>query len=169
MRELPPQLAASYSEIELPLNEPMSEKELLGVIQDSLTADYQKRWAENMLYKHEKGESFSSSYPYPLQVWQMGGQTLISMGGEVVVAYANKFKQIYGQETFVIAYSNDVMAYIPSVTILEEGGYEGYVSQMVYGLPNTWKPEIEALIIAEVARLNEQAAVSGAAIAIGAE
>jgi len=169
MRELSPQLAASYSEIELPLNEAMPEDELIEIIQDSLTADYQKRWAGNMLDKHKRGEDFKSSYPYPLQVWQMGGQTLISMGGEVVVVYANKLKEIYGQETFVMAYSNDVMAYIPSVTILEEGGYEGYVSQMVYGLPNTWKPGIEAMILGEVAKLTELAGVPRAAMAISAE
>lgn len=112
-----------------------------------------------MIVKHEQGESFISSYPYPLQVWQMGDQLMLSMGGEVVVGYANKLKQIFGPETFVIAYSNDVMGYIPTVRILEEGEYEGYVSQQVYGLPNTWKPEIETMIIQEIVRLAEQMAV----------
>ena len=37
------------------------------------------------------------------------------------------------------------------------------VSQMVYGLPNTWKPGIEALIIAEIERLAEEAAKHKAA------
>ncbi len=59
----------------------------------------------------------------------------------------------------MIAYSNDDMAYIPSVTILEEGGYEGLISQMVYGLPSTWKPDIESMIIQEIVRLAEQAGV----------
>lgn len=153
MRELSPQLSVSYAEIELPLNAPPSEDELLEIIQSTESADYQKKWASNMLDKLEKGESFISSYPYPVQVWQMGDQSIISMGGEVVVGYALKLKQIFGQDSFVIGYSNDVMAYIPTVTILEEGGYEGYVSQMVYGLPGTWKPGIEAMIIGEVEEL----------------
>ncbi len=106
-----------------------------------------------MIDKMEKNEPFISSYPYPLQVWHMGDQMLVSMGGEVVVEYANSLKQIFGQDIFVIGYSNDVMAYIPSVTIIEEGGYEGMVSQMVYGLPNTWKPDIESMIIKEIVRL----------------
>ena len=155
MRELSPQLSVSYSEIELPLNPPPSKEELLEIAQDSLT--YIKRWADNMLDKMEKEESFISAYPYPLQVWQMGDQMVVNMGGEVVVEYAIKLKQIFGQDIFVIAYSNDDMAYIPSVTILEEGGYEGLISQMVYGLPSTWKPDIESMIIQEIVRLAEQA------------
>ena len=155
MRELSPQLSVSYSEIELPLNPPPSKEELLEIAQDSLT--YIKRWADNMLDKMEKEEPFINSYPYPLQVWHMGDQMVINMGGEVVVEYAIKLKQIFGQDIFVIAYSNDDMAYIPSVTILEEGGYEGLISQMVYGLPSTWKPDIESMIIQEIVRLAEQA------------
>ncbi len=159
MRELSPQLSASYSEIELPLNPPLSKDELLEITQSPESADYQKRWAENMIKKIEKEESFISSYPYPLQVWHMGDQIMISMGGEVVVGYVNSLKQIFGPETFVVAYSNDVMGYIPTVTILEEGGYEGYISQMVYGLPNTWKSDIESMILQEIEKLAEQAGV----------
>lgn len=154
MRELSPELSASYSEIDLPLNPPHTKDELLEIIQSPETADYQKRWAENMLLKYDRGESFISSYPYPLQLWQLGDQTVVNLGGEVVVGYANQLKQHLGQETIVMAYSNDVMAYIPTVTILEEGGYEGYVSQQVYGLPNTWKPQIESMIIKEAVRLS---------------
>ena len=158
MRKLSPQLSASYSEIELPLNPPPSKEELLEIIQDtSAYESYQKTWAEKMLVKMDKGESFINSYPYPLQVWHMGDQIVVNMGGEVVVEYAIKLKQIFGQDIFVMAYSNDDMGYIPSVTILEEGGYEGLVSQMVYGLPGTWKPAIESMIIQEVVRLAEQA------------
>ncbi len=153
MRELSPQLSVSYSEIDLPLNTPPSEDELLQILQSTESADYQKRWAGNMIDRLAKDESFISSYPYPLQVWQMGDQTLFNMGGEVVVGYAIKLKQIFGQETFVIGYSNDVMGYIPTVTILEEGGYEGYISQMVYGLPGTWLTGIEAMIIGEIEKL----------------
>jgi len=154
MRKLSPQFSASYSEIDLPLNPPPSLEELLEYAQRP--EDYVRRWAENMMDKLKNEQSFINSYPYPLQVWKMGDQTIVNMGGEVVVEYAIKLKQIFGQDIFVIAYSNDDMAYIPSVTILEEGGYEGLISQMVYGLPGTWKPEIDSKIIQEIVRLSEQ-------------
>jgi hypothetical protein len=46
-----------------------------------------------------------------------------------------------------MGYANDVMAYIPTVRILCEGGYEGASSQMVYGLPSTWQADIEQKIL----------------------
>jgi hypothetical protein len=159
MRELSPQLSASYSEIELPLHAPPSKDELLEIVQSSESQAYQKRWANKMIDKMEKKESFLNSYPFPLQVWQMGDQMIVSMGGEVVVEYANSLKQIFGHDIFVMAYSNDVMAYIPSATILEEGGYEGMISQMVYGLPAQWDPGIESMIIQEIVNLAEQAGI----------
>ena len=165
MRELSPQLSASYSEIELPLNPPPSKDELLEIAQDSSAyANYQRSWAKNMIEKMKKNETFISSYPYPLQVWQMGDQMIVSMGGEVVVNYAIRLKQIFGQDMFVFGCSNDVMSYIPSETILEEGGYEGLVAQQVYGLPNTWKPGIESMIIQEIVRLAEQAGIPQSAV-----
>jgi hypothetical protein len=51
------------------------------------------------------------------------------------------------------------MAYIPSIRILEEGGYEGLLGQQVYGLPSTWQPVIESKIIHEIIRLAQEAGV----------
>jgi hypothetical protein len=52
------------------------------------------------------------------------------------------------------------MGYIPNGTILKEGGYEGASSQMVYGLPGSWKAGIEALIIDQVVQLSKQVGVT---------
>jgi hypothetical protein len=77
----------------------------------------------------------------------------------LVVAYAIQLKQIFGPAIFVLGYSNDVMAYIPSVRILQEGGYEGASSQMVYGLPGTWGADTESKIIHGMIQLAEEAGV----------
>ncbi|WP_317170109.1 hypothetical protein [Rhodocytophaga rosea] len=154
MRKLPPQLATAYSEVELSLTSPPTKEELLKIAETS--SDYQKRWATRLVKQIEQGQSFKTSYPYPVQIWQLGDQTLISLGGELVVGYAIELKRIFGPDIFVLGYSNDVMAYIPSSTILKEGGYEGESSQMVYGLPSKWAPTIEASIFGEIMRLAEQ-------------
>ena len=86
-------------------------------------------------------------------------QSIFALGGELVVEYAIEVKRIFGAEAFVMGYSNDVMAYIPSSTILQEGGYEGKTSQMVYGLPATWSSNIQTAIFYEIVRLAEQAGV----------
>ena len=95
----------------------------------------------------------STSYPYPVQVWTIGNHPLVSLGGELVVGYAINVKQMLGPEAIVFGYSNDVMNYIPTSTILKEGGYEGDIAHVVYGLPAKWQPGIEANILNEIRRL----------------
>ncbi len=66
---------------------------------------------------------------------------------------SHTFKQIYGPRTWVNGYTNDVMSYIPSKRVLEEGGYEagGFAA---CGLPaDTWGPDIEERITSSVERL----------------
>ena len=69
------------------------------------------------------------------------------MGGELVIAYPVKLKELFGQDIFVMGYANDVMSYIPSAIIHEEGGYEGNDAHYVYGLPAKWDKQVESLII----------------------
>ena len=81
------------------------------------------------------------------------------LGGELLIDYTIRLKQIFGKDIFVLGYSNDVMAYIPSVRVLREGGYEGASSQIAWGLPSTWAADIEIVILHEVLRLAKQAGV----------
>jgi neutral ceramidase len=94
-----------------------------------------------------------TSYPYPVQVWKLGDQAIMALGGELVVEYSIELKKIFGPSIFVLGYVNDDMAYIPSEAILQDGGYEGESSQMVYGLPAKWAPGIENRIIDEMKKL----------------
>lgn len=157
MRPLPAQLATAYSELELKLNPAPSDADLmaLNTHQDA----YMRRWATRMLAERKAGKTFISSYPYPIQVWRLGNQPLFSFGGELVIEYAIEVKKRFGPDAFVMAYSNDVMGYIPSETILKEGGYEGASSQMVYALPSTWVTGLQAQILAEIERLAGQIGV----------
>ncbi|QDK81640.1 hypothetical protein EXU85_24720 [Spirosoma sp. KCTC 42546] len=154
MRNLSAQLRTAYSEIDLPLSAPPSEAELTKTIQEN--DGYLKRWATRMLAETKQGKPFVRSYPYPMQIWQLGNQSILSFGGELVIQYALDCKKRFGQDSFVMGYSNDVMGYIPSTTILQEGGYEGASSQMVYGLPSIWAPNVPNLIDQEINRLANQ-------------
>lgn len=82
-----------------------------------------------------------------MQIWQIGDQQIFSMGGEVITEYSIKLKQFFGQEIFVLGYTNDVKGYIPSTEIMKEGGYEGTMSHVVYGLPAPWVSDVENLIL----------------------
>jgi neutral ceramidase len=62
-------------------------------------------------------------YPYPVEVWHLGGLTWVFLGVEVTVDYSLRIKRNLGSSrTWVSAYCNDVMAYIPSLRVLKEGG-----------------------------------------------
>src|SRR5690606_38810390 len=103
-----------------------------------------------LLERIRKENALPDRYPYPVQVWRLGDLLVFALGGEIVVEYAIRIKQIYGYDSFVMGYSNDVMGYIPSARILVEGGYEGKRTPI---FTNTWHPNTETKIIAEVIRL----------------
>ena len=157
MRPLDPTLGTTYEEISLALSTPPSADELRMSAEEH--DGYPGRWATRLLQNIENGHSLTNAYPYPIQTWQLGDQAIVALGGEVVVDYAIALKRLLGEQLFVVAYANDVMGYIPSTRVLREGGYEGASSQRVYGLPSTWRADVEPLIIAEV--LKQIRAVGG--------
>jgi hypothetical protein len=157
MREQQPLLSTAYSEIDLPFSILPSEDELMKTAAEA--TGYQQQWAVSQLDILRKNGSLPASYPYPVQVWNLGDQPILILGGELVIQYAIELKKIFGTEIFVIGYANDGVSYIPSETILKEGGYEGESSQMVYGMPAKWEYGIESLIIEEVKNLAEKAGI----------
>jgi hypothetical protein len=75
----------------------------------------------------------------------------ILLGGEVVVDYSLRLKRNLGSSrTWVSGYCNDVMAYIPSLRVLKEGGYEGATAMIYYGLPGSWSERVEEQIVGAV-------------------
>jgi hypothetical protein len=158
MTELSPLLTTLYREIPVPLAEPPSTEELQQIAKDG--AGYQQRWARHMLKMRKEGKSFITSYPVPVQIWQLGNQKIITLGGEVVTEYALKLKEMFGDSIFVMSYANDVMAYIPSEKILQERGYEGFTSQMVYGMPAAWDPSLEKVLLKGIVSLARDAGMT---------
>lgn len=138
-------LVHKYNEIELPLDETLPVGQLKEISRGN---DYHARWARGMLDEYEKNGKLMTSYPaYPIQYWKIGSQSLFVLGGEVLTSYSLRLKERFGQNIFVMGYANDVMAYIPSATVIEEGGYEGDTSQHAYGLPGKWDKQIESVIL----------------------
>ncbi len=156
MRELQPQLETAYSEITLEMENPPGEAELER-LKKEYTIDYYIRWAESMLVKLRKGEKLPSAYSYPVQVWQLGDQTIIALGGELMISYAIRLKEILGEDIFVMGYSNDVTGYIPSdAELATKWGEEIESSHFEFDLPAKWKPGLEKKIIDEVVNLVNQ-------------
>lgn len=134
---------------------------LRNATRDELEADaaggnpLRARWARRMLAKLDAGEQFANSYPYPVHAWQLGTEMLvIGQGGESVVDYSLRFRREFGPGTWVMGYADDMIAYIPSRRVWEEGGYEGGWRLYEYGRPAyRWAGDIEERIVETVHRL----------------
>lgn len=150
---IPSNLSTSLEFVTLELEQPIRKEELERIANDPTQVDYKFRSARYLLRELAKGRSFSDVYDYPVQVWNLGGIPLVALGGEVVVDYAKCIKSMLGNNAIVLGYSNDVMAYIPSVRVLHEGGYEGGDFQIGYMLPSKWKESIQERILSTVQKL----------------
>ena len=162
MKPLESQLAVTYSEIDLPFaNRPPTKEELIQIINDSSASaypSYLKRKAQSFLNILEKGGTLMSSYPwYPVQAWNVGGQGIFTFGGELTVGYTVDLKRIFGQDIFVLGYSNNIMSYIPTAKMLTEGGYE-VRSSPVFTTP--YASTIENIIISEAIKEAEKVGIS---------
>lgn len=154
MRPIPAELGSAFEFITLDFGPSPTQAELEKTV---ARGGYRGRWAGRLLARMAAGEKLETSYRYPVQVWKFGGEQLwISLGGEVTVDYALRFKARYGGATWTAGYSNDVMAYIPSQRVWEEGGYEAGAFA-VYGLPAVgWVSGVEQRIADSVERLVER-------------
>ncbi len=164
MPGLPPALATRFREIEATLADvpPLAQWEEVA----AGTEGYEGARARYLLHEEKRGAGadagLDGTYPYPIGAWSLGGEIdFVWLGGEVVVDYAVRLKrERLGQRTWVAGYANDVMAYIPSLRVLREGGYEGGGSNVYYGLPALWDETIESTIVDGV---NALAPLDGAA------
>lgn len=149
-------LRTAFALIELPYLKTVSRDDLHPLLQD--TDAVRARWAARMLQKLDAGESFPGSYPYPLHAWRLGNEMLvIGQGAETVVDYALRFKKEFGPGTWVCGYTDNMIAYIPSRRVWEEGGYEGGSNLFEYGRPAfRWAGDIEEQIATAVHRLVKQ-------------
>lgn len=157
MRRVAPQVRTAMKSVELDYAKTLDRQDLKADLEKNV---YYRRRAKRLLKELDDGASLTSSYPYPAQAWRLGEDQLwIALGGEVVVDYSLSFKATHGPQTWVTGYANDVMAYIPSHRVWEEGGYEAGAFY-VYGLPtDRWAPDIEQQVTSAVQQLVDK--VSG--------
>lgn len=77
------------------------------------------------------------------------------LGGEPVVDYALALKKKYGASgTWVSGYFDDLLCYVPSERVLEEGDYEGRDGMREYGHPAAFAAGIEHRIITAIEEIS---------------
>ena len=149
-------LQTAYDEFPVAFATPPGRAELQAQLQSQDV--HHRTWAAAMLKILDRDGHLPAEYPYPLEIWQLGQDlTLVGLAGEVVVDYDLRLKRELGAEKlWVAAYCNDVFAYIPSLRVLQEGGYEGGGAMVYYGHPGPFAPSIEETIIGKVHDLIRQ-------------
>src|SRR5205085_11284290 len=123
MALMPGNLTMTYREIELPFSALPTREQLVEDARSDKKMIANR--AKYLLKQIEAQGSLRGSYPYPVQIWRFGdsaaarsrsaaaaarlGFTWLALGGEVVVDYALRLKQMFGaDDTWVMGYANDV-------------------------------------------------------------
>jgi hypothetical protein len=146
-------LKTAFETVDVPFAKPPSREEFRARLDDTNAGV--RRHAQAMLAIFDRDGKLPDRYPYPVQIWQFGRDLkFIALGGEVVVDYALRLRAQYGWDnTWVAGYSNDIFAYIPSLRVLKEGGYEGGGAMIPYGQPGPFGAAVEEIIVEEVGTL----------------
>ena len=146
-------LTTAFERVAIPFSKPPSRQELEARARRETGS--RQRHARFLLERIEREGRLPDSYPYPIQVWQFGEDlTLIHLAGEVVVDYSLRLREAHGWDTvWVAGYSNEVFAYIPSLRVLKEGGYEGAGAMVGYGQSGPFRAPVEEIIVEKVDEL----------------
>lgn len=152
LQEVTGSISATWRMVDLPFAAAPDRASLVTTCEQGLP--YQRAWARQMLARTDAGVASPTSYACPLQALAIGDALpMLFMAGEVSVEYARQIKQRMGHATWVAAYANDVMGYIPMRQMLREGGYEAEDAMRVYGLPAPWDAGVEERLISEACDL----------------
>jgi neutral ceramidase len=144
-------IRAAFDRIDVPFQQTPSRQELALMLKDA-PDDFHRRQYRLLLTDLQRKGGLQQGYPYPVAVWRFADSlTLIALGGEPVVDYSLRFKSRYGWETtWVSGYTSELVAYIPSLRVAREGGYEGGAGVREYGLPSPFSYAMEELIAGKV-------------------
>jgi hypothetical protein len=146
-------IRAAYREIPLAYDTPPTREELAERSRSKVKLDADH--AARVLARLNETGSLPRDYPYPVQVVRLGDElTWVALGGEVVIDYDLRLKkEIHDPIVWVSGYSNDVMAYIPSLRVWKEGGYEAGDAMRWGTHPTRWSERTEEHIIGTVLEL----------------
>ncbi len=156
MRPIGGDLRCAYQLTDLPFSPAPPREKIEAELASSDI--YLQRRAKMLLETLDREGKLPETYPYPVQVWSIGEDfDWIGLAGEAVVDYSLRLKYELGPEkTWVCSYCNDVFAYIPSLRVLREGGYEGGQSMVYEGFHGPWAPQVEQVVLEAVHKAIDQ-------------
>jgi hypothetical protein len=153
-------LGLAVESVTLDFAAPASRDELE---QHALSEDrYTRRHAQLLLEELDTSGTIRTQYEYPVQALQFGNDLLlVALAGETVVDYSLRLKQeLAGSRVWIAGYSNDVFGYVPSVRVLNEGGYEAGDAFRYSAFPGPFTETVEERIVDTVHATVDRATLS---------
>jgi neutral ceramidase len=155
LRPLSPDLRTAFQFVRLEFDRRPTRVELEADAKS--TNPVRARWAKRMLPLVDAGHRFPNGCDYGVQVWRLGEEQLwIALGGEAVVDYSLRFKREFGPRTWVAGYAHDMVGYVPSRRVWNEGGYEAEFIYEYGWLAYRWTADTEDRITTAVHRLADR-------------
>lgn len=156
-------LESIHEFISLPFRARLRALDLRRMSRSRGSADkYARRMARHwldLLGKQSERKSLTPSVyaDYPISLWRIGNLEIVFLGGEPTLGYVAALAQCMNV-SWVVGYSDDVMGYVGTAEVLEEGLREGSDRAAIYyGLPSAWNPVVEEIIVNAVCRLSNHA------------
>lgn len=138
--------------------EPLPSIEQLQAAARSETEGHPRRKARYLLDQLERTGKIALTQRCPLHAVRFGDDLLfIAIGGETVLDYALLCKEEFaGPFVWVAGYCDDVFAYLPSLRVLREGGYEGRTGIIHQLVATPFAENVEDRVMGGVRRLVEE-------------
>jgi hypothetical protein len=149
-------LMMALEEVVLEFAEPPSREQLEREAQSK--NKWERRHAETLLKELEETGKIRTTYPCPVHVVRFGQDLImVALPGEATIDYSLRLKsELAGPAVWVAGFSNDVFGYLPSLKVLEEGGYEGGGAMRYTSLPGPFAPSVEKLVVDKVHELAQK-------------
>jgi len=151
-------MKTAFECVDVPFQTPPTREELETRLKEKNI--YRQIHARHLLGILDREGKLPTSYPYPIQVWQFGPKLkLIALAGETVVDYSLRLKAEHRWDTtWVAGFCNDILAYIPSLRVLREGGYEGGDAMIYFGRTGPFSEAVEEVIVEKTAQMVKRTA-----------
>ena len=149
MRPLELELPAVMRSVRLPLDmaRGVPAETFKKILRDSGCFPYEKNAAEYFLAAMKNG-TLPDACEVEMRVFGVApGLCVIAISGEITAEAADLIvRKFPGEAVLVWGYTGYTAAYLPSASMLPDGGYEAFDSQQYYGMSAPFTPEIDALL-----------------------
>lgn len=144
-------LEVKRAQASLPLGRRLGRQALRDMASREKGRDGSTFWAQQSLAFPDERKA----YEYEAVAWILGDQlTLFGLPDEVCSPVGPRTReQARTPYAMTLAYANSIECYIPTNTIVREGGYEGFSSHQAYCMPAPFSTRIDQAYVALITTL----------------